>query len=87
MSKHVMICGIDCHEGDRNCNGYCRDRSIPSPGIATEQIVLARLKKQALDKLHEAEKAMYEYFAACPVGAERVRASDIYDNIRTATRV
>ncbi len=44
------------------------------------------LKHVAFEARHDAEKAMYEYFCACPVGPERERASDIYENIRNATR-
>ncbi|WP_211440939.1 hypothetical protein [Collimonas humicola] len=32
------------------------------------------------------ERAAYAYFCACPIGAERVRAHDIYSNILYATR-
>ena len=51
-----------------------------------QQIKLQGLKKDAYDKLLAAEKAWYAYFCACEVGLERINASDIYDNIRTATR-
>lgn len=23
----VMICGVDCHQGDDNCNGYCTGKA------------------------------------------------------------
>lgn len=35
----------------------------------------------------EAEKAAHAYFAACPTGPERIWAGEVYENIRTATRV
>ena len=44
------------------------------------------LKNDAYAKLLSAEKAMYALFCALPVGRERVRASEIYENVRTATR-
>jgi hypothetical protein len=48
---------------------------------------LAALKRDMLDKHRAAERAAYAYFGACPVGDERIRASEVYENIRTATRV
>ena len=44
------------------------------------------LKNDAYAKLLAAEKAMYALFCALPVGWERVRASEIYENVRTSTR-
>ncbi len=46
-----------------------------------------KLKQEALAKIREAEKAAYAWACECDVGAERVRAFEIYDNVRTATRV
>ncbi|MFM0141783.1 hypothetical protein [Paraburkholderia sp. RL18-085-BIA-A] len=54
---------------------------------AYEAEQLQRLKRNALDLIHAAEKAAYEYFKACPVGVERTRAHDVFENIRNATRV
>lgn len=48
---------------------------------------LAELKADMLAKIREAEKAAYAYFCECPVGLERNDASEVYDNIRNATRV
>lgn len=48
---------------------------------------LIELRNAAIDKLRDAEKAAYAYFCACPIGKERERAADIYENIRTAARV
>lgn len=52
--------------------------------MTTEQ--LAELKRIALEKHREAEKAMYAYAIECD-GVERVKAFEAYENIRTATRV
>jgi hypothetical protein len=52
-----------------------------------EKPTLAELKADMLDKIREAEKAAYAYFCECEVGPERIRASEVYDNIRNATRV
>lgn len=91
MVQKVMICGVDCHPGDEHCNNYCNhDTSKPmadhSPS-ATPEMQLASAKRAALEKLREAEKAWYEYFCLCEVGAERECASEVYENVRTATRV
>lgn len=52
--------------------------------MTTEQ--LAELKRIALEKHREAEKAMYAYAKECD-GVERMEAFEAYENIRTATRV
>jgi hypothetical protein len=26
------VCGVSCHQGGANCNGYCTTQSIPRPG-------------------------------------------------------
>lgn len=44
------------------------------------------LKAVFLEQHRKAEKAAYEYFAACPVGPERVQAYSIYENVRNALR-
>lgn len=43
------ICGIDCHVGDKNCNGYCKDPCIKAPATYQEEVprnlfALTRLK-------------------------------------------
>lgn len=35
----------------------------------------------------EAEKAWYAYFCRCEIGPEREAAAEVFENIRTATRV
>lgn len=84
--KQVMVCGVDCHQGDSNCNGYCTGKA-DSPQAATEEIVLSSLLNDANAKLNLAEKAWYEYFCALPVGRDREKASDVYENVRCARRV
>ncbi len=48
---------------------------------------LDKMKQDALSKIREAEKATYAWACECEVGPERIRAFEIYDNVRTATRV
>ncbi len=48
---------------------------------------LDKMKQDALIKLREAEKAALAYFTACEPGPERIRASQVYNNIRNAPRV
>lgn len=89
--KEIMICGIDCVPGGKYCNNYCnQDKSKPMADKApraTEKQKLAWAKTVAQEKLREAEKAWYEYFCMCEVGDERTRAADVYENVRTATRI
>jgi hypothetical protein len=47
---------------------------------------LAEMKSEMLAALRVAEKLAWAYFCECPVGSERERAHDVYENIRTATR-
>jgi hypothetical protein len=86
-----MICGVDCHPGDDNCNNYCNhDTSKPManrPPEATPEMRLASALRVAHEKLREAEKAWYEYFGMCEVGPDRERAADVYEKVRTATRL
>lgn len=84
--KPIMICGIDCFPNDKNCNNYCNDGRTPRPPEATREMVLQRLKADALKKLDAAQKAMHLYASECEVGTERTTAFDVYENIRTAAR-
>lgn len=52
--------------------------------IEAQQISL--LQSDAHAKLREAEKAWYALFCALPVGDDRTKANDVYENIRCATR-
>lgn len=54
---------------------------------ADEQAEIAHLKAEFLEKHQVAVTAAYEYFKACPVGHERSTAHQIYQVLRTATRV
>lgn len=48
---------------------------------------IAELRKKFMDLQRQAEQAAYAYFSACPVGPERIWAAEVYENVRTATRV
>ena len=85
MTKLSMVCGVDCCQGDSNCNGYCTGKA-EAPPEATPSMVLAAKRTAAFAALREAEKAWYDYFGECEVGAARIWASDVYETIRTATR-
>jgi len=91
MTKEIMICGIDCHKGDTNCNNYCgHDLTKPMPDFtneATAEMVLARKKRVAEKARMEAEKAWYAYACECDVGHQREYAFEVYERIRTATRI
>lgn len=60
---------------------------LRNKGLMPAEQNRALLKAQALEKLREAEKLMYDYFCACDIGPERTRAHEVYENIRNATRV
>lgn len=83
--KKVMICGVDCHTGDANCNGYCTGKADHAPDATPEQVLTAARAAAHL-ATSAAEKAWHEYAGLCEVGPERSRAFDIYENIRTARR-
>ena len=57
------------------------------PSNATPEHQLDAARKLAHAKLREATTAWYEYFGMCEVGPERERAADVYNNVRTATRI
>lgn len=86
MSKQVMVCGVDCHQGDENCNLYCIGKS-DSPPEATEEQVLDRAAAAAYKALMAAEKAWHDYACLCDVGPDRARSFAVFDAIRCATRI
>jgi hypothetical protein len=45
------------------------------------------IKQDMMSKREAAEQAAYAYFCALPIGNERIRAHDVYQNIRLATRL
>lgn len=81
----VMVCGVDCHRADANCNGYCTGKA-ENPPAATPEQVLASARRIAHEKLREAEVAWHEYFGLCEVGPDRTWASEVYERVRVATR-
>lgn len=83
MGKQIMVCGVDCHEDDANCNGYCKWNAHTAPD-ATEAMIRARAREAAHAALNEAEVAWYRYAGLCEVGDERVRTFEIYQNVRMA---
>jgi len=48
---------------------------------------IEELRKDFNSKRLAAERAAYALFCALPVGAERSQAAEVYENVRTATRV
>lgn len=61
-----------------------------SSGQVTNELTqqeLEAMQSNVAAKIREAEKAAYDYFCACPVGVERVRASEVYENVRSSMRV
>lgn len=62
-----------------NAKGFPKDEN--------EAEMVLHLKAAFMSARDLAEKAAYAYFTACPVGNERIKASEMYENIRNATRV
>lgn len=54
--------------------------------MADDEKKLAKLKAERDTAIRTAEKAAYAYFCECEVGAERIKAGEIYDNVRTSLR-
>jgi len=48
---------------------------------------LEALKQDMLEKQQVAVTAAYAYFCALPVGRERIKAHEVYQNLRLATRL
>ena len=48
---------------------------------------LQALKEKRDQLIREAEKAAYEYFCECEISFERLKAHEIYENLRNARRV
>ena len=82
----IMVCGVDCHRGDKHCNGYCTGKA-PRAADATPEMVVASLRSDAQEKLREAEKAWHALAAHLPLGADRVQAFEIFERVRNAARV
>ncbi len=86
MNKEVMVCGVDCHPGDKHCNGYCTGDADRPPEASLEQMLEAA-REAACASLLKAEKAWYEYASLCDVGPDRISAFEVYQNVRMARRV
>lgn len=55
--------------------------------MAADDKKLAKLKNERDTAIRAAQKAAYAYFCECPVGPERIKAGEIYSNVRTSVRV
>jgi len=55
-------------------------------GVIMNQDQLKELKMHSDEAIRAATKIAYEYFCECDIGPEREYASDVYDNVRCATR-
>lgn len=80
MTRHVMICGVDCQKGDRYCNGYCMGKS-PMPPDALPEMVVLRLRDAAYIKLFEAKQAWLSYSDASLSDADRHYARHVFDRL------
>lgn len=82
MIIKVMVCGVDCRAGDKNCNGYCIGRtSTPPQAPQVQKVGVAR--DAAHLALDAAERAWYEYARECEVGADQTLAFDVYAKVRS----
>ena len=48
---------------------------------------LKQMKEELLQLHQKTVTAAYEYFAALPLGRDRVIAGEVYENMRNATRI
>ena len=55
--------------------------------LTEEEERIQILKATVLKKMREAELAMYNYARILPLGDERTRAFEVYENLRNAGRV
>ena len=81
----------DKNELEQKPRSGLSDLTVKLAVTATESVEMERkhielLTRDAYEKLLAAEKAWYALFYALPLGHERERASDIYENVRCATR-
>lgn len=60
MRQEVMVCGVDCHRGGTNCNGYCIGKAA-SPPAATNEMILSRTKERLLSAIAETEQRFKDY--------------------------
>ena len=63
----------------------CKEAAYGSE-VSAETLQLDR-KAKLLGLMREAEKVAYEYFCECDIGDERIRAHQVYENIRLSTMV
>lgn len=63
------------------------DCASNNPPITDETKRIAALKAEANAKLLEAEKAWHAFACELPIGSERERAFEVYENVRTAPRI
>lgn len=84
MNMKVMVCGIDCHKGDENCNGYCTGKA-PRPNDATPEQKLRYAKKQAHEKLAETIEAWETYSGVCVNEYDLSFARYMLGTLRTAS--
>ncbi len=73
----------------KHCDGCTTPGTCNVHGCAvpTEAEKLARAKTAAHSALNAAEKAWHAYAALCDVGSERVRAFEVFENVRRARMV
>ena len=90
---HLLSC-YKCGRRLSHVGGICDYKDCGYDPIFTDeqQEIVATLKRdnlknEALMKLRKAEKAMYDYYVDCEIGKEREWASQVYENIRVASRV
>lgn len=51
------------------------------------EFLIPLLQEDAINKLKAAEKAWHRLFVALPVGDARIKAAEVFENVRTANRV
>jgi len=67
MNKRVMVCGVDCHPGDENCNNYCNnDKSRPMADYPPEATSETQPPKETGGDREKIDAARYRWLRRQP---------------------
>lgn len=80
-------CGDQEETKDLDCIVDLKDAKKELESFAAKDQTAPSKREQLLAQLRETEKLAHEYFSDCDLGQERIAAYEIYENVRTATRV
>lgn len=85
MENGIHVCGVTCHTGDANCNGYCDGKADRAKAL-TDDEEIERLTEAAKAALKDAEAAWLRLARKMPKGQRQGWAESIHANIMYCTR-